>query len=654
DPADYPADHDDDEEEEEPSGDDADEEDEEQDEDDDNEEEEHSASADSIPPPPALCVTARISFRPQPPTLSFTKEDAERADRPEVTFPPQKRLSIVRRPGYEAGESSAAAAARPIEGRRADYGFIGSVEAEIRRRIAEDIGYGIRDAWIDPRDVAEEEALTTLEGVNTRVTELAAVQEQDTQDIYGVMEDAQRRQTEIFQRVEALVDDSQYHYETGQLVDQEARCSREAWAHSIGHSSAGHLVTALGEIQALQAREQARAEDIGYGIRDTWIDPRDVAEEEALTTLEGVNTRVTELAAVQEQDTQDIYRVMEDTQGRPMEIFQSVEALVDDSQYHYQTGRLVDQEAIVSRKAWAHSIGLSSAGHLAMALGEIRALQTREQARAGAPEGAGSSTKEREPLRVRALVMTIGLDLPKQILNAQTEARKLENIKKEDVGADITTYVYKCLTCAMVKAEHQRPSGLLVQPEIPVWKWDNITMDFVTKLPKSPQGYDTIWVIIDRLTKSAIFAPMRETNPLEKLAKLYLKEVKALGTSLDMSTAYHPETDGQSERTIQTLEDMLRACMIDFGKGWVNHLPLVEFSYNNIYHASIKAAPFEALYGRKCRSPVCWNEVGEFHLTGPEIVQETTKKIVQIKQRIQAARDRQKSYAYLKRKPMEF
>nr|GFB64232.1 putative reverse transcriptase domain, ribonuclease H-like domain, aspartic peptidase domain protein [Tanacetum cinerariifolium] len=121
-----------------------------------------------------------------------------------------------------------------------------------------------------------------------------------------------------------------------------------------------------------------------------------------------------------------------------------------------------------------------------------------------------------------------------------------------------------------------------------------------------------------------------------------------------MSMTYHPETDGQSKRTIQTLEDMLRACMIDFGKGWVNHLSLVEFSYNNSYHASIKATPIEALYGRKCRSPVCWNEVGEFHLTGPEIVQETTEKIVQIKQRIQAARDRQKSYADLKRKPMEF
>ncbi|GJW36771.1 putative reverse transcriptase domain-containing protein [Tanacetum coccineum] len=128
----------------------------------------------------------------------------------------------------------------------------------------------------------------------------------------------------------------------------------------------------------------------------------------------------------------------------------------------------------------------------------------------------------------------------------------------------------------------------------------------------------------------------------------------ALGTQLDMSTTYHPETNGQSERTIQTLEDILRAYVIDFGKGWEKHLPLVEFSYNNSYHASIKAAPFEALYGRKCRSPVCWAEVGDVQLTRPEIIHETTEKIVQIRQRLQAERDRQRSYANIRRKPLEF
>ncbi|GJV06002.1 zinc finger, CCHC-type containing protein [Tanacetum coccineum] len=256
------------------------------------------------------------------------------------------------------------------------------------------------------------------------------------------------------------------------------------------------------------------------------------------------------------------------------------------------------------------------------------------------------SRKERDqPLRVRALVMTIGLDLPKQILNAQTEARKLENLKNEDVGgmlvenskdpekfrteklepradgtlcfngrswlpymkklywwpnmkADIATYVSKCLTCANVKAEHQRPSGLLVQPEIPQWKWDNITMDFVTKLPKSPQGFDTIWVIVDRLTKSAIFVPMRETDPLEKLARLYLKEVVARhGNPAPIISIGGPYL------CIKILEETLQKA-----------------------------------YG-KCRSPVCWAEVGQVQLTGPEMVQETTEKIVQIKQRKQSTRD---------------
>ncbi|GJS05164.1 putative reverse transcriptase domain-containing protein [Tanacetum coccineum] len=129
---------------------------------------------------------------------------------------------------------------------------------------------------------------------------------------------------------------------------------------------------------------------------------------------------------------------------------------------------------------------------------------------------------------------------------------------------------------------------------------------------------------------------------------------KVLGTKKDMSMDYYPQTDGQSERTIQTLKDMLRARVIDFGKGWDRHLPLVELLYNNSYHMSIKAAPFEALYGRKCRSPIYWAEVGDSQLTGLEIVHETTEKIIQIKSRIPAAHDRQKSYADVRRKPFEF
>ncbi|GKB35931.1 putative reverse transcriptase domain-containing protein [Tanacetum coccineum] len=316
-----------------------------------------------------------------------------------------------------------------------------------------------------------------------------------------------------------------------------------------------------------------------------------------------------------------------------------------------------------------------------------------------------------------ALMMFVYNDLPKHIREAQGEAMKRKNVKAENLGrlikpifefcpdetccfgnrvwlprfgglrdlvmhesykskysihlgsdkmyqylkllywwpnmkANIATYVSKCLTCSKIKTEHKRPFDLLQQPEI---KWERVTMDFVSGLPRKPSGYDTIWVIVVRLTKSAHFLPMKKTDSMEKLTQLYLKEKvcrhgvpvsiildrdshftsnfwrslqKALGTNLDMSTAYRPQTDGQSERTIQTLEDMLRACVIDFGSSWDRHLPLVEFSYNNSYHASIKAAPYEALYGRKCRSP--------------------------IKNRLLTARSRQKSYADKRLKPLEF
>ncbi|GJS45920.1 putative reverse transcriptase domain-containing protein [Tanacetum coccineum] len=246
------------------------------------------------------------------------------------------------------------------------------------------------------------------------------------------------------------------------------------------------------------------------------------------------------------------------------------------------------------------------------------------------------SRKERiKPLRVRSLVMTIHPNIPSQILKAQTEALKEENIKDEnlrgmDKSFDIRPDGTRCiknrswlplfgnLRDLIMHESHK--SKYSIHPEISMWKWERITMDFITKLPKTLNGRDTIWVIVDRLTKSAHFIPTRETDSMKTLTRLYIKEIvsrhgvpisiisdrdshftsrfwqslqSALGTQLDMSTAQHLETNGQSERTIQTLEDMLRACVIDFGKGWEKHLPLVEFSYNNNYHANIKAAPFE-------------------------------------------------------------
>lgn len=204
--------------------------------------------------------------------------------------------------------------------------------------------------------------------------------------------------------------------------------------------------------------------------------------------------------------------------------------------------------------------------------------------------------------------------------------------------SDIARFVAECLTCQQVKAEHQRPGGLLQSNLVPEWKWENITMDFVIGFPRTLKGLDTIWVIIDRLTKSAHFLPIRKDTSLEKLAEIYIREIvrlhglpvsiisdrdprfkskfwqslqRALGTRLAFSTAFHPQTDGQTERTIKTLEDMLRACIMDFGGNWENRLPLIEFCYNNSYQSSIQMAPYKALYGRRCRSPIHWDEVGE-------------------------------------------
>ncbi|GKB26442.1 putative reverse transcriptase domain-containing protein [Tanacetum coccineum] len=256
--------------------------------------------------------------------------------------------------------------------------------------------------------------------------------------------------------------------------------------------------------------------------------------------------------------------------------------------------------------------------------------------------------------KVRALVMTIGLNLPRQILEDQIEAQKLENFKNADVGGIIRKDIPKekleprvdrtlCLngkswlpcygdlrTVFMhesLKSKYSiHPGSDIMYQDMKKLYWcSNMKADIATyvrkcltyaKLPKSSQGYDTIWVIVDQLTKSAIFLPRRETGPMEILARMYLKE---------------PIIQRLTDK-VRGLFKLLRIC----------------------YHASIKAAPFKALYGRKCRSPVCWAEVGEVQLTSPEIVQETTKKVIQIKQRIQVARDRQMCYADLNRKPMEF
>ncbi|KAH0654413.1 hypothetical protein KY289_032091 [Solanum tuberosum] len=229
--------------------------------------------------------------------------------------------------------------------------------------------------------------------------------------------------------------------------------------------------------------------------------------------------------------------------------------------------------------------------------------------------------------------------------------------------------------------EHQKPGGMTQEIDIPSWKWEVITIDFIRGLPHTRRQQVTIWVIVDRVTKFAHFMVVKTTDSVEDYAKIYINDIvrfhgvplsiisnrgpqftshfwksfqKGLGTQVNLSTTFHPQTDGQAERTIHTLEDMLRACVIDFKGSWDDHLPLIEFAYNNSYHSSIQMAHYKALYGRICRSPVVLFEVGEAALIGTDLVHDAMEKVQQIRHRLKTAQSRQKSYADVRRRELEF
>ncbi|GJZ32197.1 putative reverse transcriptase domain-containing protein [Tanacetum coccineum] len=912
---------------------------------------EAAATSHSLPlPPPFILSPTRLDAPPPMPTSAPTSlpllllpSASRREDRPEVNLLPQERLGIALGPRYEVGESSVAAAARPARGLRADYGFVATIDREIRRDPKRYVGYGITDSWDEIVETLQGAPVSTDTELGAHVRDFKSMVRQDTYEIYMMLDDEQSQRQLLASRVNTLFRDRRGRAHTRLLMETEARMSREAWGKSMDasdlalaevmslrttvHAQMSEIIKLQSadrsrrraisdlletdhgrhdEMRELRAADRTRQQQIiqtltvikwpqneplkvkipvtttpaptatttttvtnaqlqamidqgvsailaardatrngidshtsGTGVRGservarlsdpyedfmnvqnlcnfkgtegrasaltwwnshvmtvthdvaysmTWVDlrkkmtdkycPRNEMKklEAELWNLKVIGTdvvkynqRFQELALLCvrmfPEESDKIESTMAERQAENKRKFENTSRNNQNQQQQqnkrqnigraYTAGSGDKKPYGGSRplcpKCNYHHEGLCAPkcykcnkyGHIARdcrgmgnannfnnqkvqdrcqnllvfecgvqghfkkecprmknnkgnrgnQAGNDRALvkvyvvgnagENPDNVVAGAPilalpkeakisiayvklQRTAIREQKLEPrangtlcLNGRSWLPCYG-DLRIMIMHESHKSKysihpgsdkMYQDMKKlywwRNMKVDIATYVSKCLTCAKVKAEHQRPSGLLVQPKIPEWKWDNITMDFVTKLPKTYQGYDTIWVIVDRLTKSAIFTPMRETDPLDKLTRLYLKEVvtrhripvsiicdrdsrfasnfwrslqNALGTNLDMSTAYHPQTDGQSERTIQTLEDMMRACAIDFGKGWVNHLPLVEFSYNNSYHASIKAAPFEALYGRKCRSP--------------------------IKQRMQAARDRQEKMSY--------
>jgi hypothetical protein len=246
---------------------------------------------------------------------------------------------------------------------------------------------------------------------------------------------------------------------------------------------------------------------------------------------------------------------------------------------------------------------------------------------------------------------------------------------------EIARYVARCDTCKRVKAIHMKAAGPLQSLPIPTWKWEDIRMDFIVGLPRTAKGYVSIWVIVDRLTKIAHFLPVRVKYTVATYAELYIARIlslhgvsktivsdrgsqfvskfweelhKALDTKLLHSSAYHPQTSGQTERVNQILEDMLRACALEFPQKWDDCLPLAEFLYNNSYQESIKMAPFEALYGKRCRTPLNWSEPGERNFFRPDMVKDKEEKVQRIIHNLKKAQARQKSYADTHRIPLYF
>ncbi|GJY89159.1 putative reverse transcriptase domain-containing protein [Tanacetum coccineum] len=597
-----------------------------------------SGMSTSISLPPKEEVERLLALTTPPPS-PLTPLSSPLPQIPSPPLPTSPPSSLIH------GEGSSAA--RPTGGRRADYGFVGTMDTEIRRQRARSRAYGIREVWEDRRETMREEAPMTLEGVNTspvphetarftyqagtgfprasgRSIEAADHRSQAVQltKALKLLKGLQTQMAEFQRQHRPAKGPAQPDApgEAGTGARRPVQVARECTYPDFLKSKPIELQCTEGVIRltsgmkrwillqhttvsvacksnllryparnALKcgtphAANKRKSDDTpGTTITATKQENKTLEELMPQEMVTGDHTKGLDLCVPNVTITMKLLGISEglskiEKQQQPESVFENApgsEKVYVRGQMHganrttmssrtktIKKGKQLEAVPVVSRNflidfpedlpghrpkmrgtRWSTTGTYRQRLHKqsTLTLGASFLSVKKKEGLSGKANVVADalSRKEREPLRVRALVMTIGLDLPKQILKAQTEARKLENIKKEDVGgvgyhvmatqrtvkhARVPTR-FKYSKSIWVKAEHQRPSGLLVQPKIPQWKWDNITMDFVTKLPKSSQGYDTIWVIVDRLTKSAIFVPMRETYLMDKMARMYLKEV---------------------------------------------------------------------------------------------------------------------------------
>ncbi|GJU68199.1 putative reverse transcriptase domain-containing protein [Tanacetum coccineum] len=611
------------------------------------------APSSGIPPPLPISVPTS-----SPPLL--LPSASRREDRPEVTLPPRKRLGIALGPRYEVGESSSAAAARPAGGLRADYGFVATMDREIRRDPEREVGYGITDSWDEIVETLQGAPVSTDTELGRHMTAFETRVRQDTDEIYTRLDDEQSQRQLLAGRLNMLFRDRRAHAYTRHQMETEARLSREAWRRSMDASdlARGEVMslrtTVLGqmseirELHAADRRRQAVTSEMLKADHRRSAEMRELRTADrtrqqqliqTLTVMQSLQGQVTTLqgqvTALQGQVT-----ALQGQQGPVLFVF-----FIDEENGNKRANKVNTGHNNPSPTATTTTSITNSQLQAMIDQGVTAALAARDANRNG-DDSHTSGTVMMLPSNVlgrsEGMKMTDNapiLALPEgsEDFIAYCDASKKglgachgkpEYIQNKDVGGNVVGKRLKIEAIRMEKlepredgtlclndrswlpyygdlrtvimhecSEHQRPSGLLVQPKIPEWKWDNITIDFVTKHPKTLQGYDIIWVIVDRIVKWA----------------------KRCGT-------------------IQTLEDMLRACVIDFGKGWVNHLPLFEFSYNNmLYTLASGTAPFDALYGfESVVLPFVGPKLGELKSSVPELIQGRLSNI-QIKQRMQSA-----------------
>nr|GEV56957.1 putative reverse transcriptase domain-containing protein [Tanacetum cinerariifolium] len=757
-------------------------------------------------------VTAALPSPPLPPPLCIPSPVDHRNDTPKTEMPPRKRSCLFALGSrYEIGESSTA---RPTRGRGIDYGFVSTLDAKVRRQGISEVGYGIRDTWVDPAEVVPEIAPMTLGEVNTRVTELAKLHEHDTHNLYALLEDARDSRTRISQRVttdsqqvDLLMEDKIAHHETILIVEEEAYAAREAWAYSIILSQMVHSKlqthreqmqqTEMAELRETDCRRQAQMEVLKKKMTDKYCPQGEIKKLEIDlwnlkvkgNDISKYTERFQELTMICTKfvanETEKINKYIS---GLPDNIFGSVKSskpktldetieLANDlwirnsapmwkgrlttkgrQMIHPETtmvtnnnpsrGKMLPRSTIWGRAKRSRTVEICPRVLatqmlliLRRAMGQIpRGIVVLNVELQGISKKKGNSSRDVDFNVVTGMFLlnncyaSILLDTGADRSFVSTAFGSLIDIIPTPLGnsydvelADgkivgVDTIMRGCtlnflnhpfnidlmpvelltiISCSKAQEYMEKGCQIFLAQISAKKEEDKSEGKQLKNVSTDKKEYEEhLKVILELLKKEKLYAKFskcefwipkgeKEKNAFQLIKKnlcsapiLALPEgredfvvycdaphkglgvvlmqrekrlfQKALGTDISTSTAYHPETNIQSERSIQTLEDMLRACVIDFGKGWVKHLPLAKFLYNNSYHASIKAAPYEALYGRKCQSHVCWAKVGEAQLTGPELIQEKTEKIVLIKQRIQAAQDRQKSYADLKQKPMEF